>query len=277
MNIAQALALRGELDSYERQENAWLLQHILDMDVLRLKISNDIELSPAQQQAYVEGLARIAAGEPLAYVIGTQPFWTLELKVTPDTLVPRPDTEVLVEQVLQLPLPENARVVDLGTGTGAIALSLASERPQWQVWATDIYAPTLAVAAENAQAHALTQVKFLCSAWYAAFDAAQLEQFDLIVSNPPYIDAEDVHMQDLKAEPRRALVADQQGMADLERIIQQGRAWLKPGGWMALEHGYQQGQAVRQVFEQTGFSQIATRKDYAGNDRMSWAQYNDNA
>lgn len=274
MKIAQALALRGELDSYERQENAWLLQHILGCGVLELKISTDIRLSSAQQQAYVDGLARIEAGEPLAYVTGTQPFWTLDLKVTPDTLVPRPDTEILVERVLQLPLAADARIVDLGTGSGAIALSLASERPQWEVLATDIYAPTLAVAAENANTHGLTQVKFLCSAWYAAFDATQMAKFDLIVSNPPYIDAEDAHMQDLQAEPRRALVADQHGMADLTRIIQQGRAWLKSGGWMALEHGFQQAQAVQQVFAQAGFSQIATIADYAGNDRVSLAQYN---
>jgi len=157
----------------------------------------------------------------------------------------------------------------LGTGTGAIALALASERPQWQVMATDIYEPTLAVAQENAVRHGLMQVKFACGAWFEALDE---QQFDLIVSNPPYIDPEDVHMQKLKSEPERALIADRQGMADIETIIEQGKNWLKPEGWIVLEHGYDQGEAVRQVFEQQGFEQIQTIKDYGGNDRVSLGQ-----
>lgn len=146
MNIAQALAIRGEPDSYERQENAWLLEHFLKINSLELKFRLEQELTVQQEQDYLSSLKRIQNGEPLAYVTGSQPFWTLDLKVTSDTLVPRPDTEVLVETVLNLNLPNNANIVDLGTGTGAIALALASERPDWQVTATDIYAPTLEVA-----------------------------------------------------------------------------------------------------------------------------------
>ena len=142
MNIAQALALRGEAESYERQENAWLLEHITKIDSFDLVMKKDQVLTDEQEQAYVAALARIEAGEPLAYVTGSQPFWTLDLIVTPDTLVPRPDTEVLVETVLRLDLPEDARIVDLGTGTGAVALSLASERDTWDITATDIYEPT---------------------------------------------------------------------------------------------------------------------------------------
>ena len=142
MNIAQALAIRGEPDSYERQENAWLLEHFLKINSLELKFRLEQELTVQQEQDYLAGLERIQNGEPLAYVTGSQPFWTLDLKVTSDTLVPRPDTEVLVETVLNLNLPKNANIVDLGTGTGAIALALASERPDWFVTATDIYAPT---------------------------------------------------------------------------------------------------------------------------------------
>lgn len=274
MNIAQAIALRGEVDSYERQENLWILEHLLQRNALELKVRGDLELSEQQQQDYVQALARIAAGEPLAYITGSQPFWTLDLWVTPDTLVPRPDTEVLVETVLALDLPQNSQIVDLGTGTGAIALALASERPDWHVLATDVYPPTLAVAQRNAEKHALNHVQFACGAWYDALTQLSVQpQFDLIVSNPPYIDGVDPHMQALHCEPERALVADKQGLADLEQIIQQAPMWLKPLGWVVLEHGYDQGRAVRQLFEQCAFVQVKTIQDYAGQDRVSLGQY----
>lgn len=271
MNIAQALAYRGEAESYERQENAWLLEHITQIDSFDLIMKKEQQLTDDQEQAYLAALKRIEQGEPLAYVTGSQPFWTLDLKVTPDTLVPRPDTEVLVETVLHLDLPNDARIVDLGTGTGAIALSLASERPDWDITATDIYAPTLEVALENAEKHDLPQVKFALGSWFKALKPNQF--FDVIVSNPPYIDANDVHMQDLATEPRRALVADKHGMADIELIIQQGKKQLTAKGWIALEHGYDQAEAVQQVFKKYGFKQIRTVKDYGGNDRVTLAQW----
>ena len=269
MNIAQALEIKGETDSYERQEAAWLLEHIIGISVLELKFRPEQELTEIQQQTYLDGLARIEQGEPLAYITGSQPFWTLDLKVTHDTLVPRPDTEILVETVLNLPLAQDANIVDLGTGTGAIALALASERPQWQVTATDIYQPTLDVAKKNALKHGLTQVKFACGAWFEALDQ---QSFDLIVSNPPYIDPDDLHMQKLKSEPERALIAANHGLADIETIIRQGKDWLKPHGWIVLEHGYDQGLAVRDIFKQHGFSQTQTLTDYGGNDRVSLGQ-----
>src|SRR5690606_9012566 len=186
-------------------------------------MKKDQELSTQQQQAYKEGLARNAAGEHLAYVTGSQPFWTLDLKVTKDTLVPRPDTEVLVETVLKLDLPEDARVADLGTGTGAIALSLASERPDWKVVASDIYAPTLEVAKYNAEHHDIENVEFLLGSWLKPFGR---QFFDVIASNPPYIDVNDAHMQHLATEPERALVAQKKGLADLEDIIIQAKKHL---------------------------------------------------
>lgn len=270
MNIAEALALRGEPESYERQENAWLLEHITQIEAFDLVIKKDQELSHDQERAYMDGLARIQAGEPLAYVTGSQPFWTLDLNVTKDTLVPRPDTEVLVETVLHLGLPEDARIVDLGTGTGAIALSLASERPDWAVMATDIYEPTLEVALSNAKKHDLNQVKFYLGSW---FEALNRQYFDLIVSNPPYIDADDEHMRDLASEPERALVAENQGLADIELIIKQGKNWLTHQGWIALEHGYDQANAVQAIFKKYGFKEIRTVKDYGGNDRVTLAQW----
>ena len=269
MNIAQALALRGESESYERQENAWLLEHITKIDSFDLVMKKDQELTSEQEQAYIDALKRIEAGEPLAYVTGSQPFWTLDLKVTKDTLVPRPDTEVLVETVLHLDLPEDARVVDLGTGTGAIALSLASERPDWDITATDIYEPTLEVAQFNAEQHDLNHVKFACGSWLNALNRNQY--FDVIVSNPPYIDADDAHMKDLATEPRRALVAENHGLADIELIIQHGQKHLTANGWIALEHGYDQADAVQRLFKKYGFKDIRTVKDYGGNDRVTLA------
>lgn len=270
MKIAEALNLRGDPDSYERQEAMWLLEHIVQVGALELKFRLEQSLTEAQTQQYLAGLQRLEQGEPLAYVTGSQPFWTLDLKVTSDTLVPRPDTEILVDTVLNLELPEQCSMVDLGTGTGAIALALASERPRWQVLATDIYLPTLQVAQENAERHQLQQVRFACGAW---FDAIPAQKFDLIVSNPPYIDPEDVHLQQLGAEPQRALIAQQKGLADLKIIIEQAVNWLNPQGWVVLEHGYDQGAAVREIFSQAGFSQIRTVQDYGKNDRVTLAQW----
>jgi release factor glutamine methyltransferase len=270
MKIAEALNLRGDPDSYERQEAMWLLEHIVQVGALELKFRLEQSLTEAQTQQYLAGLQRLEQGEPLAYVTGSQPFWTLDLKVTSDTLVPRPDTEILVDTVLNLELPEQCSMVDLGTGTGAIALALASERPRWQVLATDIYLPTLQVAQENAERHQLQQVRFACGAW---FDAIPAQKFDLIVSNPPYIDPEDVHLHQLGAEPQRALIAQQKGLADLKIIIEQAVNWLNPQGWVVLEHGYDQGAAVREIFSQAGFSQIRTVQDYGKNDRVTLAQW----
>lgn len=271
MNISQALALRGELDGYERQENMWLLAHILNCSALELKLMSNDELTETQQQAYLTAIERLNTGEPLAYILGSQPFWSLDLKVTHDTLVPRPDTEILVETALTLHLPTQAKILDLGTGTGAIALSLAKERPTWQVLATDVYQATLDVAQENAQTHQLSNVQFALGAWYQAIDDKR--KFDLIVSNPPYIDIDDSHLTNLPYEPRRALVAEQQGLADLVIIISQASHYLNQNGWLIVEHGYNQGQAVRDLFLQAKFSDVQTICDYGGNERITLGCY----
>lgn len=273
MNIAQALAYRGEPESYERQENAWWLSHILKCSSLELKLMLHDVLDTQQLHMYLQGLERLENGEPLAYLIGSQPFWTLNLDVTADTLVPRPDTEILVETVLQLPLSANSQVLDLGTGSGAIALSLASERHSWQIVATDIDDKTLAVAQSNAQKHGLNQVKFALGEWYQAI--APNTKFDLIVSNPPYIDENDEHLVALQHEPYRALVASHQGLADLMMIIQQSIHYLNPNAWVVVEHGYNQGQAVRSLFQQSGFGDIKTVHDYGGNERVSLGRWID--
>ncbi|XID75788.1 peptide chain release factor N(5)-glutamine methyltransferase [Alkanindiges sp. WGS2144] len=272
MKVAQALQFYGELDSYERRECAWLLEHILKINHLSLKYKDEQVLSPEQQQQFLMGIERLKQGEPLAYVIGEQAFWTLTLKVTPATLIPRPDTEVLVEQALALIDPEqNLHILDLGTGSGAIALSIAKECPQLQMTATDFSATALEVAQQNAVLNQIDNVQFLQGSWYQAL--ADNSQFDLIVSNPPYIDEQDTHLNDLSHEPITALTAKEQGLSDLKIIIGQAPQYLKYGGFLLVEHGYDQARAVQQLFVQAGFEQVKTVRDYGGNGRVTMGQW----
>jgi len=206
---------------------------------------------------------------PVAYLTGYKEFWTLRLRVTPDVLVPRPETELLVEWALEL-LPQGEacvrRVLDLGTGSGAIALSLLSERPQLQMLATDASTSALEVARGNAAAHGLSPA-FRLGDWWSVIEAG--ERFDLVLSNPPYIAAGDLHLQRLQSEPQSALTAGPDGLADLRRIIAAAAAHLQPGAWLLVEHGYDQGAAVRALFANAGFGEIVTRRDLGGQERAS--------
>lgn len=271
MNIAQALEYYGEPDSFERRECAWLLEHILKTNHLTLKYKSHQLLTFEQHQQFLQGIERLKQGEPLAYVLGEQEFWSLKLKVTPDTLIPRPDTEILVEQALTLlDLEQNISILDLGTGSGAIALSIAKERPLSNVIATDFSSTALQVAQHNAVLNQISNIRFLQGSWYQALSSSY--QFDVIVSNPPYIDEQDQHLSDLTYEPITALTAKNNGLADLEIIIGQAPQWLKPAGWLLIEHGYDQAQAVQQLFSHAGFNQVKTVKDYGGNDRVTLGQ-----
>jgi len=227
------------------------------------------ELNLAQVQDFENLLARRIAGEPIAYLLGKREFWSFTLKITPDVLIPRPDTELLVEQSLAR-LPEQARVLELGTGSGAIAIALAVERPHCVVLATDISQAALNLAQENAQRLTLNEarIQFMRSAWFAEIPA---QQFDLIVSNPPYIAADDPHLTqgDVRFEPYGALVAEAQGFNDLREIIETGFHYLVTGGWVLLEHGYTQGAAVRGLFHAAHYQQIETYQDLAGLDRVT--------
>ena len=272
MNIVQALDYYGAADSYERRECAWLLAHIMGTNHLTLKYKPEQLLTPEQLSIFLTKIERLKQGEPLAYVIGEQDFWSLNLKVTPSTLIPRPDTEILVEQALALiDSSQNLTVLDLGTGSGAIALSIAKERPNAAVIATDFSIEALKVAKQNAVFNNINNVQFMQGSWYDALPTQQ--RFDVIVSNPPYIDEQDQHLADLTHEPMSALTAKNNGLADLEVIIAQAPQWLNAQGWLLLEHGFDQAQAVQQLFSQAGFSDVKTVKDYGGNDRVTMGKF----
>jgi len=213
-------------------------------------------------------LARRRAGEPLAYVVGHQEFWSLDLLIDGTTLVPRPETELVVEAALELFGPAPARVLDLGTGSGAIALALASEREHWQVLGVDADQHALRLATLNAERHGLRNARFAPGDWFAGLAGAR---FDLIVSNPPYVREDDPCLETpgVCREPRHALAAGPDGLADLRRIAAGAGAHLERRGWLICEHGAEQGGTVRALFGAAGLHDVATRRDLAGRERVT--------
>ena len=250
-----------------------LLAHVLSVNRTYLYAYPEKELSQQQISQFKQRWQQRRQGKPLAYIIGEKEFWGLTLKVTPSTLIPRPETELVVSEMLaRLPAEKTLSIADLGTGSGAIALALASERKHWQIMATDISQEALNVAQENAKRLGITNVKFLQGQWCAALGN---NQFHSIVSNPPYIAETDVHLNQasLQAEPQIALRAGQDGLAALSMIIKQAPRYLWPGGSVFVEHGFDQGQAVRTLFSQYEYQHSETKHDLAGNDRLTVANF----
>ncbi|WP_271103987.1 peptide chain release factor N(5)-glutamine methyltransferase [Pseudomonas tohonis] len=219
-------------------------------------------------ELYASYLARRRNGEPVAYILGRQGFWSLDLEVAPHTLIPRPDTELLVETALALVPAAPARVLDLGTGSGAIVLALACERPLWRLIGVDRIDDAVALAERNRARLQLDNVEFRESHWFSTLGA---ERFDLIVSNPPYIAARDPHLDegDVRFEPSSALVSGADGLDDIRLIVSEAPAHLNAGGWLLLEHGYDQAAAVRELLARQGFEAVESRRDLGGHERIS--------
>jgi len=261
--------LHCKLDSDSaRLDTELLIGHALGKDRSYLYSWPEKEVEAEIERRFTALFDRRVKGEPVAHILGYREFWSLTLAVNNSTLIPRPETETLIEWVTELGLPKCSRVLDLGTGSGAIALALAMENPDWEIDASDISSAAVALATENASRLQVENVRLQVSDWYQSVSAGA---YDLIVSNPPYIKANDEHLQkgDLRFEPVSALVADNMGLADLEKIIAGAGAFLADGGWLLLEHGYEQAPAVRAMLKQFGFSGVLTRCDLSGNDRIS--------
>lgn len=270
----QRLGANLALDAYDaRLEAQLLLQSVLQVNRAWLLAHAGEALNREQQARFQHLLQRRCTGEPVAYILGRREFYGLALTVTPDTLIPRPDSETLVEAALaRIPGQQACCVLDLGTGSGAIAIAIAAHRPQAVVTAVDSSAAALDVARHNAERLGLDNLHSLLSNWFAQLPA---QTFDVIVSNPPYIAEQDPHLTqgDLRFEPRRALASGPDGLDDIRRIVTAAPAYLKPQGWLMLEHGHDQAQPVAQLLERTGFCEISSRADLGGQLRVTGGRW----
>lgn len=267
--LSDTLALEA---SSARIEVQCLLQKVLNIPRVYLLAHPEHNLTETEYTQYECLLRRRLSGEPIAYILGTREFFGIDLKVTTATLIPRHETELLVEQaLLHIPTQEQSAVLDLGTGSGAIALAIARQRPLAKVTACDYSQEALAVALENAQMLGIDNVHFMRSNWFAAL---KMQRFPVIVSNPPYICAGDRHLAqgDVRFEPETALVSGADGLDDIRHIVLHGTLHLQPGGWLLLEHGYDQAGQVRDLLQQAGYVAVYSVCDLSGTERVSGGQ-----
>lgn len=265
ITVAQAMAASA-LDAVDTRV---LMRHAFGVDAAWLIAHATDALTAGQRAAFSALAARRHAGEPVAYITGTREFYGREFAVTPAVLIPRPETELLVEWALEKIAPRaEAHVLDLGTGSGCIAISIACERPRASVMAVDQSAAALEVARSNAQRNGVSNVSFLRSDWFSALGA---QRFDCIVANPPYIADGDAHLAqgDLRFEPAAALSSGRDGLDAIRLIVAQALPYLQAGGWLALEHGYDQAAQCRQLLEEAGYTQVFSQCDLAGIERIS--------
>jgi release factor glutamine methyltransferase len=249
-----------------------LLGFVLGKPRTYLRAWCDNTLTAQQIAAFNALVQQREQGTPIAYLTGTREFWSRDFTITSDVLIPRPDTELLIELSLEL-IPKNqaVKLIDLGTGSGIIAVTLAAERPNAQVIAVDASLAALNVAKLNAQQHQLTNIEFYQSDW---FTNVPEEQFDLVISNPPYIDSDDEHLQqgDVRFEPKSALISDNKGLSDIEIIADKARGYLKPQGHLLIEHGYNQAAQVQAIFNALTYDKVQSYRDLSGQPRVTYGR-----
>ena len=246
-----------------------LLASVLQVPRSRLDAHPEALVAEETAQRFASLVERRAGGEPVAYLTGRREFWSLELRVTPDVLVPRPETELVVERALALGPDGTARAADLGTGSGAIALALAHERPDWQIVATDVSAPALALARDNARALGLARIDFRAGDWFAPLGG---ESFDLLLSNPPYVAADDPALLELAHEPRLALTPGADALRCLRTLTRGAPGHLRAGGWLVLEHGADQAEEARRELVAAGFRHVRSHRDLSAHERVTEGQ-----
>jgi len=275
---AAMISLSNSGNDLPSLDAAVLLCHVLNKPRSYLLTWPEKELTEEDVRSFSAALNRRLEGEPIAYITGEREFWSLSLMVSPSTLIPRPDTERLVEVALSKISHEPSKLLDLGSGTGAIALAIASECPKHSIYGVDIRLEAKELAERNAKKLAINNVQFLQGSWFEPLDWLNDEKgtkFALIVSNPPYIAKDDPHLflGDVRFEPISALVAEENGLSDIKKIATTAVNYLQENGWLLFEHSFEQGKAVRDLLIELGYHGVSTEQDYAGNDRVTFGQY----
>lgn len=267
MNIKQICSQAWE--TIDRLDIELLLAHALNQPRAYLYAHPEKKLTAKEFELFESLLLRREQGEPVAYILGEAEFYSLRFIVTPDVLIPRPETELLVSYVLEKFKQKELSILELGTGSGVISVAIAKNRPNWAITATDISEAALAVARQNALYHKIATVRFLRSDW---FSELAKETYDVIISNPPYIADEDTHLKALSFEPQLALRSGEQGMDAIRKIIGDAKSYLKPNGLILFEHGYEQALLVQKCFVENQFSDVKTEKDLSGHPRVTIAK-----